>query len=361
MRKLPVMGLLLIVHAIYARAQEIELFGFDRQVQTVTSCNEGKWIAGYGSDFIVHDGKRRLGRKLIIWDALTGKSIRTTDLTHLESIDIDGTNCRGILGKAKFSPDGDQLFIIGTQYQGKGTSVASVLHRVDLHHDLIESRVIDRTNRITDLFFHPSDSSEMVFIFQNEQYKSAVGTYRFPESQSIRQIKSYNDPTIPLSAAYSDDGKRLYVATGTSSGKGTLEIFSTTNNKLVKQIPLREHVSHIFTNEQTVYLVGTSGTFPLSEAQLSLGTPINQLYSGIDQSNSLVLLNPLKLYEMKKLRIRALSGGKELNYPVTQNCVSFHLVKNQRIILAIVERENQTNAGEPTNKPSIIILNQPVN
>lgn len=356
-----VTSLLLITYAIHAKAQVIELFGFERQVQTVASCNEGKWIAGYGSDFVVHEGKRRLGRTLIIWDAMTGKPIRTTDLTQLETIDIEGANCRGILGKAKFSPNGDKLIIIGTQYQGKGTSVASVLHSVDLQNGLIESRVIDRANRITDLFFHPSDSSEMVFIFQNGQYKSAIGTYRFPESQSIRQIKSYNDPVIPLSAAYSDDGKRLYVATGTSSGKGTLEVFLTEQNKLVKQIPLREHVSYIFTNQQTVYLVGTAGTFPLSESNLSIGAPINLLFSGIDNENSLVLLNPMRLDEMKKLRIRAATGGKEQVYPISHNCVSFHFANNQRIILAIVERESQSNANSTTNTPSILILNQPVN
>jgi len=338
------------------RAQSIELFGFERQVQAAAFLPGDSLVVAYGVDFMDVDGKRQLGRKLIFWNAQSGALIREVELNQLRKIDHSGKELRGLLGLARISPDQSKLYLLGTQYQGSGTQIASVIHVYDLLNDSIKSFVIDSINRVTSFSINPSNQDELVCIYADESFRTCVGRHNLNIDSNMRRLKAYQHPWIPLACSFSSNNKHLFIGTGGGLRRGTLEVFDCASNKLMRTINLRENVTRILSTNERLYAVGESQTFVYRLDNFSNQGVNRNLIEQILTHSKSALLAPKHVEEMTKIRIQTLNNSGMLEWTSRFPMVQASFWESPNCIISIVEKDEFNQTEYNKRAPSLILV-----
>jgi WD40 repeat protein len=343
--------------ALGLRAQSIELYGFERQVQLTCFLPGDSVVLAYGLDFITSDGKRQLGRKVILWDANSGDKIRENNLSGLRTFKRNDRELQGILGVAKLSLDRQKIYILGTQYQAPGVQLASVIHVYHILEDSISSYVLDKEQRVTDFFINPANDNELACIYVNKEINSCLGKVNLSTDSGLQLIKTYKHPWIPLTCSFSEDNSRLFVGAGGGQRRGTVEIFDWNNRKVIRSIPTKENILRILSTKERIYAVGEQQTLFYRSDNFALVSTNRNLFEQLIPDLQRVILAPKHTEEMMSIRIMQLPSLRIMTasnkYPVTRS----QYIPSAKKILSIVEKNEFNTSNFNAKAPSLIVTN----
>lgn len=285
----------LIISSVFTQ----EMYGFDRELLSVTYSSDESKIIGFGRTWMEVDGKKRLGSKITVWDT-TGSELFSKNLVGLEKIMVDGIEFKGRIQLGKLNPDRTKLYILGVQYQGKGQEIKSVFHVYHIPQDSMETVIADKENQITDFSFHPTEPNKLVLIYMNPLIKSEVGTW--DEQNGTLRVKTYSNPTSPLSIAYSKNGRHVIVGYGSTGMTGGIEIFDAFTRKLLKKVAIKDHIIGIQEWNEMYYCEGVNATYIIDCKSFAFKKKIPVSIYSIDDDENNALLKPITNEESKQIR-----------------------------------------------------------
>jgi hypothetical protein len=294
---------------------QIPLYGFERQASLVGFTLDSAKVIGYGPNWTQQDGKRILGRSIIIWNAQNGEAIKTIDATQLRRVEIDGKTYTGMLGNAALHPNGHLMAIIGQTYyptDKSGGAVETVLHFYDIEKDEFKSILLDKTNKHQRMVFHPT-KNEAAFITLNEQANMVVIVVDLDKYEIKHTLMVGKGATMPLFVGYNTDRKHIYVGYGNSPMNGGVEIYNEDNGKLIKRVALRDQPEYFFEWNNQLMVSGHSSTIAIDLNTWAIRKTDKHLISDIHKQSGLAALNPLNEADMKRLNLLQISSNKRLN------------------------------------------------
>ncbi|MCC5943612.1 MAG: hypothetical protein JJT94_01650 [Bernardetiaceae bacterium] len=247
MKKYIIFCLLYFLSLSYTSAQ-IHLKGFESQVNWLCYSQDGSQMFAFGSNWIERDGKRRLGRQIIIWDINTQNILQTQEVGHLDKVKIEGHDFLGVLSGSYISPDKKKVCIVGTQYQSRTakSEYRTVLHFHDIATNTTESIGLKANIQVQKLKFHPTNPDLLGLIAMDENFNFVALTYNLKTQTIAHTLLQGKGSLIPLFIDFSTDGNRTYVSYGSGSYTGGFHVYQTTNGKQIKQIALKDQPHYFF-------------------------------------------------------------------------------------------------------------------
>ncbi len=349
------LGFILFAWAGESLSQQLDLYGFERRVDFAGFVCGDSCVLGYGNDWMLVDGTRRLGRKLILWNAQNGEQLIQHALVDLEFVQVDGQKYRGMLGKAELSPDRKRLYILGRQYQGGGKQIQSLFHVYHIEQDSFSVEIVDADKQILSFQFNKNNQNMLTCIYLGSNSGIYVGKLDLRSDQGISQLRSYQQLVQPLSLAFSSCGRFLYIGLGINSKQGALEVFDIENNKMIKKLNTKEHVLGVFDFDNTIYCQGVESSMLYQKSSLKFLKSNTLVLRNVSHSQGLAFVVPQKVEALSKIAIQNLKTGTTSTIELPYNLFEsfFNGLGNQ--ILSIVEKNEFDQSEDESQKPSLVI------
>lgn len=335
--------------------QRVDLYGFDRRVEFADFVSGDSLILGYGNTWMLVDGKRRLGKQLILWNAENGEQIKVRSIIDREFLNIEGQKFMGLLRKAKLSPDRKRLYILGLQYQGGGRQIKSLFHVYHIDKDSFSYVIADPTKQILDFEFNSEDANKLSCIYIDDEPGIFVGLLDFTELSGIQQLRAYQQLVQPLSIHFSSCNRFLYIGLGINSKQGALEVFDLKTNKLIKKMNTKEHVLGIFDFNNVIYCSGVANSFWYNKSTFKYVKSNQHVLKNFSQTHGKAFVVAQKLEQLSKINIFDLKSAQISSIEMPFNLFEslFNAAGNQ--ILSIVERNEFDQSDEELQKPSVVV------
>lgn len=351
---------------IYAQQKILE--GFYNTPKTVEITAVNNTIFGYGTDFIEY-GKMPVKHKFIIWND-DGSIREEIDLTPKFSYNHRNNIYKGQIKDCFLSVDKKSVIVWGQNYQFQGDMYATIIFSYNIEIRKWITIFENKNYTSHKITFHPSNPDIIVLegylnpLQNTSDYEWPIYIFDIKQNQMLQKIKTFKYPNIPILTQFSKDGKKLFVSVGTNvENKGFMEIYNTSNYKLLKTIHYPEQIKHIFETPTDFYFCGAYHTLVYQSKNFSLKETLrNYQIKGIyPKLNFAIMTKYDKVTFTQKSHFYHLKTKKFSPWQGSQILQSYHEATNQFIALDFNEFSYyDQNYKMIFNPPALKDLKQPV-